>query len=62
MRARLPEGTAVPGQRHVLSRAEARRKLRALREYRTQWPALDARRTVSHRRVLRYEASFAAGQ
>ncbi|MEA2369210.1 MAG: hypothetical protein QOH38_1928 [Thermoleophilaceae bacterium] len=61
MRAYLPDGTAVPGERHELSRAEARAKLRALREYRTQWLALDTATRVSGRRVIRYEASFAAG-
>jgi LmbE family N-acetylglucosaminyl deacetylase len=62
LRASLPEGTPWTGERHVLSRAEARRKLRALRSYWTQWAALDAGpdRAVSHPRVIRYEASFAA--
>jgi LmbE family N-acetylglucosaminyl deacetylase len=55
----LPEGTPVPGDRHVLPRLEARRKLRAVRDYRTQWRALDSPgRSVTHRRVIRYEASF----
>jgi LmbE family N-acetylglucosaminyl deacetylase len=59
LRARLPKGTPVPGERHVLPRAEVRRKLRALRDYGTQWAALNAGRAVSHRRIIRYEASFA---
>src|SRR5436853_616757 len=59
LRAYLPEGTPVPGEPHVLSRAEARRKLRALHDYRTQWPALDANGKISDRRIIRYEASFA---
>ena len=58
LRAYLPEGTPVPGEPHVLSRAEARRKLRALHDYRTQWPALDANGKVSDRRIIRYEVSF----
>ena len=59
----LPEGTPVPGDPHVLSRAERRRKLRALQDYRTQWAALDAwpQRTMGRRRVIRHEASYAAG-
>jgi LmbE family N-acetylglucosaminyl deacetylase len=60
LRAYLPEGTRVPGETHELPRAEVRAKLRALREYRTQWIALDDARVVSRRRAIRYEASFAA--
>jgi LmbE family N-acetylglucosaminyl deacetylase len=57
----LPEGTPA-GERHVLSRAEARRKLRALRDYGTQWAALDASAHGGMRRraVIRYEASYPA--
>jgi LmbE family N-acetylglucosaminyl deacetylase len=57
----LPEGTPA-GERHVLSRAEARRKLHALRDYRTQWAALDASTHGGMRRrgVIRYEASYPA--
>jgi LmbE family N-acetylglucosaminyl deacetylase len=57
----LPEGTAA-GERHVLSRADARRKLRALRDYSTQWAALDALAPGGMRRraVIRYEASYPA--
>jgi len=62
LRAYLPEGTPIPGEPHVLSRAETRRKLRALRDYGTQWRALDAKGRVSDRRVIRYEASFAVTQ
>ena len=60
LRAQLPPGTAVPGTRHALSRSAAKRKLRALREYRTQWEALAAEGTLTDRRVIRYEVSFAA--
>jgi LmbE family N-acetylglucosaminyl deacetylase len=57
----LPAGTPA-GERHVLSRAEARRKLRALRDYRTQWAALDASAYggMGRRGVIRYEASYPA--
>lgn len=60
MRAFLPEGTALPGQAHVLSRREARRKLRAIRAYRTQWVALAAEDSLRRGSTTRYEASFAA--
>lgn len=60
LRSQLPPGTAVPGVAHALSRAGARRKLRALRAYRTQWDALAAEGTLENRRVLRYEVSFLA--
>jgi LmbE family N-acetylglucosaminyl deacetylase len=60
LRSQLPPGTAVPGEPHSLSRAQVRRKLRALREYRTQWDALAAEGTLEDRRVLRYEVSFTA--
>jgi LmbE family N-acetylglucosaminyl deacetylase len=60
LRAYLPEGTPLPGESHELPRAEARAKLRALRDYRTQWIALDNARVVSRRRAIRYEASFTA--
>ena len=60
LRAQLPPGTAVPGRRHALSRAAARRKLRALREYRTQWEALAAEGTLTASRVILYEVSFPA--
>jgi LmbE family N-acetylglucosaminyl deacetylase len=60
LRSQLPPGTAVPGEAHVLSRAQARSKLRALREYRTQWDGLAAEGTLEDRRVLRYEVSFPA--
>jgi len=59
--ASLPEGTPIPGEAHRLSRKEARRKLRALREYRTQWPGLDVGRMISRRQTIRYEVSFATG-
>lgn len=57
----LPEGTPE-GERHVLSRAEARRKSRALRDYSTQWAALDAwaHGGMRRRAVIRYEASYPA--
>jgi LmbE family N-acetylglucosaminyl deacetylase len=62
LNAFLPEGTPVPGERHVLPRAEARRKLSAVRDYETQWPALEVwfGRAARPRAILRYEASFAA--
>jgi LmbE family N-acetylglucosaminyl deacetylase len=60
LQSQLPPGTAVPGEPHRLSRAQARRKLRALLEYRTQWDALAAEGTLEDRRVLRYEVSFQA--
>jgi LmbE family N-acetylglucosaminyl deacetylase len=56
--SQLPPLTPVPGTRHALSRSSVRRKLRALREYRTQWHALAAEGTVTRRRVIRYEVSF----
>ena len=59
MRTYVPEGVTVPGEAHRLPGAEVRRKLEALRLYRTQWVALDAARVVSRRRAIRYEASFA---
>jgi LmbE family N-acetylglucosaminyl deacetylase len=60
LRAQLPPGREVPGTPHALSRAAARRKLRALREYRTQWDALAADGTLTRSRVIRYEVSFPA--
>lgn len=59
--AYLPSGTTPPGEGHLLSRTETRAKLRALRDYTTQWSALDTGKVVSRRRAIRYEASFAAG-
>jgi LmbE family N-acetylglucosaminyl deacetylase len=61
MAAYLPAGASVPGEGHELPRAEVRAKLRALRDYATQWLPLDNARVVSRRRAIRYEASFAAG-
>jgi LmbE family N-acetylglucosaminyl deacetylase len=55
----LPGGEMPAATRHVLSRAEMRRKLHALAAYRTQWVALDGvSRQLSRRDVIRYEVSF----
>jgi hypothetical protein len=59
MRAFLPEGVAVPGRAHALTRLEARRKLRAIRAYRTQWAALRSETSMRRGSTTRYEASFA---
>lgn len=57
-RSGWPEG----GEAHVLSRLEVRRKLRALRDYRTQWAGLATWTDGAIRRggVMRREASYAA--
>jgi LmbE family N-acetylglucosaminyl deacetylase len=60
MEAFLPEGTTLPGRAHVLSRREARRKLRAIRAYRTQWVPFAAEDSMRRGASTRYEASFAA--
>jgi LmbE family N-acetylglucosaminyl deacetylase len=58
LRSGWPEGS----EPHVLSRVEVWRKLRALRDYRTQWPGFvtwtDG--AIRRSRVMRREASYAA--
>lgn len=56
----LPDGISPPGEGHRLPRRELRRKRRAIRAYRTQHQAFVLAWRVGERRLLGYEASFAA--
>jgi LmbE family N-acetylglucosaminyl deacetylase len=60
LRAYLPAGATYPGDAVRLSRSEARRKLRALRAYRSQWSVFAHDDWMRRGATTRYEVSFAA--